>query len=121
MAKFIRGSGPWTAYRALPGVLEVDFHDGPRRDKPYWEVLEEFRLRTLNSLRSATAAGQEYVLFTHGASTSGAGRQTARSIVRGIMRSKEATPLIDRARSIQHETVFVAALRRTPKEAPRCD
>jgi hypothetical protein len=51
-------------------------------------------------------------MFIHGWSTSmGWKTTTARSQVRSFMRSKEATALIDRARCIQHETVFIAKVR----------
>ena len=43
---------------------------------------------------------------------------TARSQVRSFMRSKDATPLIDRRGCIQHETVFVAKLRSTDATKP---
>ena len=54
------------------------------------------------------------MIFRHGHSTSGPFKTTARSIVRSIMRDKESTPFIIKSRSIQHYSVFVAAVR--PKE-----
>jgi hypothetical protein len=41
------------------------------------------------------------------------GKTTARSQVRRFIRSKAATPFIERARCIQHETVFVAKVRQS--------
>jgi len=131
MAGFILGSGDWTAYRKLPGkVNEVDFHydqdrgdhhgfgSGRRRDEddiamaPYHERMNEGRERTLQALKDAYAdPGVSYVLFTHGWTTSRIGKTTYRSVVRGVMRSKEATPYIDRRQSIQHDGVFVAKIR----------
>jgi hypothetical protein len=50
-------------------------------------------------------------MFIHGWHTSRVGRTTARSVVRGFMRSKGATSLIERKHCIQHQTVFVAKIR----------
>jgi hypothetical protein len=71
--------------------------------------------RAFEALRGAHEQGAKYVLFTHGSSTSRLGKTTARSQVRGLMRSKEATPYILRSKCIQHDTVFVAAIRPKPK------
>ena len=112
MGAFKRENGDWLKYRELPGLCEVDFHwaDGQRK-KPYWEVMEDVRGVVLNSLAKAQEEGKQYVLFTHGLSTSGPGKTTARSQIRVLMRSKDATPYIDRKKCIQHESVFVAAIR----------
>jgi hypothetical protein len=110
---FKTGTGDWTQYRRRDGVTEVDFHRsefGPR-DIPYWEAMVAVRQETLTALKSAYERGDKWVLFRHGSSTSRLGKQTARSEVRGLMRSKEATPYICRRECIQHETVFVAAIR----------
>ncbi len=121
---FKRGTGDWTQYRGK-GVMEVDFHPeevdrgwGPRL--PYHERMAEVHNTTLAALRDAYESGSKRVLFRHGSSTSRRGKQTSRSEVRGVMRSKEATPYICRRDCIQHETVFVAAIRpRLLGEKPR--
>src|ERR1035437_9916430 len=50
-------------------------------------------------------------MFLHGWSTSRPGNTTSRSQVRKLMQSKESTPYIVRRDCIQHDTVFVAAIR----------
>lgn len=117
MGRFAVGSGDWTEYRKLPGVIEVDFHhEVPRRGEwlpPYHERMELVAQQALASLQAAYAdLSVDYVLFTHGRSTSRPGATTSRSQVRKLMSSKEATPYIDRRRCILHESVFVAAIRR---------
>jgi len=114
---FQRGFGDWTQYRQLPSLMEADFHcseygrrEGPR-EMPYEDVMFDARDDALEALKAAQEQGIRYVLFTYGASTSRPGKTTARSQVRGLMRSKEATPYICRRECIQHETVFVAAIR----------
>jgi hypothetical protein len=68
-----------------------------------------------SSLRRAQEQGCSHVMFIHGWSTSlGWKRTTARSVVRGFMRSKKATPLIERKSCIQHDSVFVAKVRPKP-------
>ena len=109
---FKRESGNWTQYRKLPSVVEVDFHlseHGPRL--PYWEAMGQVHQTALESLKAAQEAGNRYVLFTHGWSTSRLGKTTARSEVRSLMRSPEATPYIIRRECIQHDSVFVAAIK----------
>ena len=104
----------WTKYRNLPNHEEVDFHfnDDPEREYlPYYEAMEEVWNLSLNALKRAHEAGLQYVIFTHGWSTSQLGKTTARSQVRSLMRSKESTPYIIRKQCIQHESVFVAAIR----------
>lgn len=109
-----REGGDWVRFRQLPNLLEHDFHRG-RRDpsKAYWDAMAEVRDEVLSVLRKAQAEGFAYVLFTHGSSTSRPGQTTARSQIRGLMRSKDATPYIDRPRCIQHHSVFVAAIKPT--------
>jgi hypothetical protein len=114
--------GDWTEFRKLPGVREVDFHPDPNDDitmrLPYWEEMENVAKRALAALKDAYESGDQYVLFTHGWSTSHMGKTTSRSQVRKTMMSKEATPYIDRRRSIQHYSVFLAAVRRRPAATP---
>lgn len=113
---FKKGSSNWTQYRTLPSLIEVDFHysEYGSRQIPYYEAMPHVRQTALEALRNAYQQGKRYVLFTHGASTSHLGKTTARSEVRGLMRSKEATPYICRSECIQHETCFVAAIRPNP-------
>jgi len=87
--KFQIGSGDWTRYRSLPG--------------------EEIVLRELEE--GFNDPNTKHVLYMHGKSTSRNGKQTSRSVVREIMRGKAATPYIDRRCCIQHDSVFVAALK----------
>ena len=113
MATFKKESGNWTQYRQLPRVTEVDFHYseyGPRQI-PYWEAMDAVREQTIEALQSAQQEGHRYVIFRHGFSTSRPGETTARSQVRSVMRNKIATPYIIRAECIQHNAVFVAAIR----------
>ncbi len=106
----------WVEYRDLPGVLEYDFHrandDINAPKPPYYELMDQVWDDTLKILKKAYDEGYQYVLFTHGGSTSRMGETTSRSQVRKLMRSKLATPYIIRKESIQHATVFVAALRK---------
>ena len=67
--------------------------------------------RALSALVEAQRSGKKYVLLTHGSTTSRIGKMTARSQVRKLLRSKEATPYVIRRESIQHDSVFVAAIR----------
>lgn len=107
-------SGDWTRYKELPSCVEVDFHwsDGGAREVPYWEAMEQVSEVALESLKKAQNDGTRYVLFTHGWSTSRQGQITARSQVRKLMRSPAATPYVIRKECIQHDSVFVAAIRK---------
>lgn len=108
-------NGNWVEYRKLPDLLELDFHcnDGYGFGS-YWENMNDVADQALAALRRAQEEGKAYVLFTHGSSTSRIGKTTARSQVRKVMRSKDATPYIIRSQCIQHYSVFVAAVR--PKQ-----
>ena len=110
---FKRESKDWVVYRELPNLLEVDFHYGDSigSNGSYHENMEAVYTDSLNALIDAQKNGKEYVLFTHGSSTSRRGATTSRSQVRKLMRSKDATPYIIRKNSIQHRTVFVAAIK----------
>jgi hypothetical protein len=102
----------WVDYRKLPGLVEVDLHWA---DQPgggaYWENMQEVHNVALHSLQEAFEQGAQWVLFTHGWSTSHRGKTTSRSVVRSLMRSPAATPYIVRRESIQHYSVFVARIR----------
>lgn len=106
----------WIEYRALPGVIEVDFHFAPHESLgTFHDNVQKGRERTLTALVNAQRKSNSYVLFTHGCSTSGPGRMSMRSVVRGVMRSKDVTPFIVRSSCIQHTSVFVAAIRPVPQ------
>jgi hypothetical protein len=69
----------WTEYRSLPNVREVDFHLTDLGPHDYWESMEQVKSRALAEIKSAYESGHvEFVLFTHGWSTSRRGRTTAR-------------------------------------------
>lgn len=111
-------TGDWTKYRSLPGSIEVGFHfsdygwrDYGPREVSFSEYMANAEALALDSLKKAHERGLGYVIFTHGHSTSRPGRQSARSKVRAAMGSKAATPYIFRRNSIQHNSVFVAAIR----------
>ena len=108
----------WVEYRGLPHLREVDFHPIKGDDEfaflAHYEKIDQWKSRTLEALQQAQADGMQWLLFTHGHSTSGPGTQTARSTVRGVMRSKEATPFIIRRECIQQSSVLLAAIR--PKD-----
>jgi len=113
---FQKGSGDWQNYRHLPSLVEVDFHysDFGPRTIPYDEAMYNVWVDALEALKGAYQKGEKYVMFRHGASTSGPFRRTARSQVRNLMRSKVAPPYIIRKECIQHKTVFVAAIKPNP-------
>jgi hypothetical protein len=116
---FKKGSGNWTEYRKLQPSVEVDLHYsefGPR-EIHYWEAMGRLRNDALEALKDAHQRGIRFVIFRHGSSTSRPGKTTARSEVRNLMRSKDATPYIVRSECIQHESVFVAAIRQNPDAA----
>jgi hypothetical protein len=108
-------TGDWKRFRERFGLArtdEVDLHFGRRDPRtPYWEIMDELRELVANREKRAQQNGRPYLMFVHGWSTSRAGQTIARSAVRGFMRSTAATPFIERAKSIQHETVFPAKIR----------
>jgi len=107
---FKKGSGNWTQYRDLPKI-DLHYSDRRSRDVPYGEAMEEVRVLVLKEITEAQQQGKQYVIFAHGWSTSRPGKTTARSQVRKLVRSADATPFILRGECIQHESVFVAAIR----------
>jgi hypothetical protein len=120
---FQKGTGNWTQYRKVSPAMEVDFHYSSmgEREVPYWEAMGAVWEEALESLKKAQRTGLSYVIFRHGSSTSGPGITTARSMVRGLMRSKDSTPYILRSKCIQHHSVFVAAIRPDPGALPLPD
>jgi hypothetical protein len=114
--KFQPGRGPWERYRLqlnLSKSDEVNLHFGKRDPSlmTYAQAMAGVTALVTASLEEARRKGRPYVMFIHGSSTSRRGKTTARSQVRNFMRSKQATPLIDRKGCIQHVTVFVAKLK----------
>ena len=116
MVMFQRRSGGWKKYRSEFGLTEADeinLHFG-KRDRTkmtYAEAMAGTLHLVIAKLKEAQRDGRTHVMIIHGASTSRRGKTTARSQVRNFMRSKHATPLIDRKQCIQHAVVFVARLR----------
>ncbi len=110
MLVFKRFYGNWTELRKY-NPKEIDFHYGNGLGVAYWDAMTEVKEIVRDRLVSAQRDGDPYVLFTHGRSTSRRGRTTARSVVRGFMRSAEATPLIIRKECIQHQSAFLARVR----------
>ena len=108
-------TGDWKLFRSRFGLTpedEVDLHFGAAiRGGDFRENMLEVERIVEKALRSAQERRRPYVLFTHGWSTSRRGRTSARSVVRQFMRSKEATPLIERKVCIQHYSVFLAKVR----------
>lgn len=110
---FKKEFGDWTKYRELHHI-NVDFHydeDDEEMMLPYYEKMEIAGRRSLSALINAQKDGIPYVLFTHGYSTFQIGKTTHRSVVRALMMDKKATPYIIRKNCIQHDSVFVAAIR----------
>lgn len=124
---FQKEDGDWTRFRMRFGLQrddEVDLHFG-RRDRwaaSYDDVMAEVAEIVEKSVQEAHAKGRPYIMFTHGRSTSRNGQTTARSVVRGFMRSSAATPYIERSECVQHSSVFVAKIkpRRDGKLSTRC-
>jgi hypothetical protein len=109
-------TGNWTELRkrfALTPDDEIDMHFGRRNPHtPYESVMADVAEVVESELRKALDNGRHYLMFVHSWSTSRPGKTTARSMVRAFMRSPAATPLIEREGCIQHDTVFVAKIRR---------
>jgi hypothetical protein len=113
---WLREDGDWTKYRKQFGLSEtdeIDLHYGPRDRNvtSYDKAMADIEQCVRDRLREAQENGREYIMFNHGHSTSSRGRTTARSVVRGFMRSIKATQFIVRAECIQHSTVFVAKIK----------
>jgi hypothetical protein len=120
MVAFKQGFGNWTKYRKqflLKKEDEIDLHSG-RRDRSeisYDGAMGQVEELVESAVRRAQEEGRQYIMFIHGWSSSqGWKKRTARSVVRGFMRSPRATPLIDRKSCIQHNSVFVAKIRPKP-------
>ena len=102
MARFQKDAGDWTRFRQWGSYREVDFHPPDRRggfrfeeSVPYWERMQDVEQDTLTALKAAQRDGIEYVIFTHGSSTSRIGKTTARSQVRKVMRPLQDLVWVD--------------------------
>ncbi len=85
----------------------------------HWRAMAEVGRVTLRALQEAQRSGASYLLLLHGCSmTDGEMQTTARSVIRGLMRSKAATPYIVRNQCIQHHSCFVAAIRPLKSATP---
>jgi hypothetical protein len=124
MTKFQNGAGPWTQYRG-PDVREEDFHlaepkSGHERTSQgpleFANKMAQVGEMALDALKKAHEDGIKAVLFRHGWSTSHPGQTSSRSVIRALMRSPKVTPYVIRAQCIQHDSVFLAAIR--PKVGP---
>ncbi len=84
--------------------MEVDYHfsDCGSREVPYGEGRAEVQRIALEALRKAYEIGLKYVIFIHGRFTSRPGLTTARSEVRKMFRSQDATPFGIRRDCIPH-------------------
>jgi hypothetical protein len=112
MSTFKKGQGDWAQYIS-DDVAKVDFHFG-RRDRYkhiYGDCMAEVHHLALQSLQKAQKNGDRWVMLMHGYSTSRPFMTTARTIVRGLMRSSESTPYIIKSQSIQFDAVFLTAIR----------
>jgi hypothetical protein len=114
--KFQVGRGPWRQFRSQLNLSvsdEINLHFGKRdpSSMSFQEAMAGVTDIIVAALDEAQRKRRPYVMFIHGSSTSRRGKTTARSQVRNFMRSKHATPLIDRSGCVQHETVFVAKLK----------
>jgi DNA-nicking Smr family endonuclease len=116
-SRFKVEEGNWTRHRALPNHVELDLHTYQRREfgVSFDQVMWETHCQVLKFIEKAQLAGRQYVLIIHGHSTSRPGRTSKRSVVRDLMRSKEATPFIIRKECIQDHAVFIVAIRPLPK------
>lgn len=104
-----KAEGDWTRFRELPGVVEVDLHwSDAEHVGQTQEFFSRVKYEVLVALKEAQQEGHRYVIFRHGA---GFGYVGARTVVRGVMEKKEATPYIIRRDCIQHPEAFVAAVR----------
>jgi hypothetical protein len=109
---FQKLDGNWTTLRDnIPNLMIVDLHFGRGEPGQWCNNMAEVYAIVTRALKDAQAWGCDFVMFKHGHSTSYQFKTTTRSIVRGIMRSKESTPFIIKAKSIQHYSVFVAKIR----------
>ena len=125
MSRFRSAGGDWKLLRAVTAGMsgaEVDFHwtEPGGSSAPYWDRMAIVSEYAALSLRIAQEIGVQWLILRHGSSTSGPFRETARSRIRALMRSADATPLIVRKDCIQHHSVFVARIRTSAGTKPVC-
>lgn len=110
--KFIKTGGNWTDFRKLPGrMMEVDLHFGEGASGNFWDSMDRVEQIVRGALKNAQNEGFDWVMFRHGWSTSRPGSTSSRSVVRGLMRSRDSSPFIVKNKSYQHQSVFVAAIK----------
>ena len=120
MSAFTQEGGDWTRYRQLTPNREIDFHvehELPRHLRgsgAFAKNMADARERALKGLRDAYEDEIPWVILRHGHSTSAPGKTTIRSVIRQLMQSKDSTPFVIKKLCIQHDSVFVAAIRPKP-------
>ena len=98
----------------LGGIREIDeYHYDTREwsELDFYGRMHAIATNALQNLKQAYEDGISHVMFRHGHSTSRLGATSARSMIRGVIRDKAATPYILRSKCIQHNSVFIAAIR----------
>jgi hypothetical protein len=111
--KFKKFYENWVALRSiynLGPLDELDLHFGSRLGIDFLQAMDQNERATERAVIEAYEQQRPYLLIRHGWSTSRPGRTTARSVVRGWMRSKAATRYIDRSGCIEHEAAFLVKL-----------
>ena len=108
--KFKTGFGDGREWKNHPKSSVTDFHYGKDHGMEHWELVERWHKETMDALIKAQKEGCDYILFSHGSSSSRQGWQTARSEVRKIMHGKEGTPFIIRKNCIDYGSSFLAAI-----------
>jgi len=118
-----RETGDWEQFRSLPDCVEIDVRDADaRHDIPRWQSMMDVRRLALEALETAQREGKRFVLFVHGSPKVFVGRRTARSEIRLLLTAHiEATPYLRRRDCIQHDCVFVAAIRPLRGQRPEPD
>lgn len=72
------------------------------------------RARILATLAKAQRDGLDFLIFAHGLPAQDPGRQSESSLIRAVMRSRDATPYIRSGECLRHPSAFVAAIRPAP-------
>jgi hypothetical protein len=109
-----REDGDWTRFRNLPNLMEIDFHPHSfvGEFNCFWDKMRYVEEKTESAIIEAYEKGYDYLLVTHGHSTSRPFMTTSRSIVRTVFRSKEITKYVFKKECIQHYSVFVFCIRK---------
>lgn len=77
-----------------------------------WERMERTRQQAFQALQKAHEDGIDYLIIKHGKSPSKRGTVSVGSRIRQLMRSHAAGPYIMRNSCVEHESFFVAAIRK---------